>query len=226
MDRKRSVLNWEGGGGTSPRAEYQTVDCSDTQYNKINFKRINYTLKRTLKTKTPLLIETALREMTQNLFVRTRTLVWAWIVIGIATCYTLGSRGSNPGRGEIFAPGQTRPGTHPPGLVYNWCRVITGGRGGGIKGRGVELTTHPYLTPRLKKVELYRYSPFVPSWHVRGRTSPLPFTSRRTGPKPYKTLQVTRRTLQLASYFENLRMLGRRVIFGNSCGEKSVLRVG
>jgi hypothetical protein len=39
----------------------------------------------------------------------------------------------------------------------------------------VALTTHPHLEPRLKKVELYLYSPSGPSWSILGRTLPLPY---------------------------------------------------
>jgi hypothetical protein len=35
----------------------------------------------------------------------------------------------------------------PPSLLYNGYRVFSGGKG----GRGVMLTTHPLLVPRLRK---------------------------------------------------------------------------
>jgi len=51
-----------------------------------------------------------------------------------------------PVGGEIF---RTRPDLAwgPPSLLYNGYRVISGGQ----SGRGVELTTHSHLAPRLKK---------------------------------------------------------------------------
>jgi hypothetical protein len=46
----------------------------------------------------------------------------------------------------------------------------------GVCGRGVALTTDPYLAPRLKKSRATSLSPFVSSRPVLGRTLPiLPF---------------------------------------------------
>ena len=42
------------------------------------------------------------------------------------------------------------------------------GHSRGLGGRGVALTTHPHLPPRLKILELYLYSPSGPSWRVLG----------------------------------------------------------
>jgi hypothetical protein len=62
--------------------------------------------------------------------------------VGMATCYGV----SNPGGGEIFRtyPDRLRG---PPSLLFNGYRVFPGGKG----GRGMMLTTHPLLVPRLRK---------------------------------------------------------------------------
>ena len=61
--------------------------------------------------------------------------------VGIATDYGLDGPGSNHGGDEIFR--QTGPGTHPAS-----CKMCTGSFPGVKCGRGVLLTTHPYLVPR------------------------------------------------------------------------------
>jgi hypothetical protein len=48
--------------------------------------------------------------------------------------------------GRVF-PHLSRPSPVPPSLLYNGYRVFPGGKG----GRGVMLTTHPLLVPRLRK---------------------------------------------------------------------------
>jgi len=82
--------------------------------------------------------------------------------VGIATGYELGKvRGLIPGGwGRFSAPVQTSPGAHPASY-----KMDTGSfRGGKRPGRGVD---HPlYLAPRLKKEELYLYSPSETSWPV------------------------------------------------------------
>jgi len=66
--------------------------------------------------------------------------------VGIATRYGLVGPGIESRWGEIFH-------TYPdwlwglPSLLYNGYQVFPGGKG----GRGVMLTTHPLLVPRLRK---------------------------------------------------------------------------
>ena len=67
-------------------------------------------------------------------------------VVSIATRYGLDGPGIESRWGEIFRtyPDRLRG---PPSLLYNGYRVFPGGKG----GRGVMLTTHPLLVPRLRK---------------------------------------------------------------------------
>jgi hypothetical protein len=67
-------------------------------------------------------------------------------VVGIATRYGLEDPGNESQFGEIFRtyPDRLRG---PPSLLYNGYRVFPGAKG----GRGVMLTTHPLLVPRLRK---------------------------------------------------------------------------
>jgi hypothetical protein len=67
-------------------------------------------------------------------------------VVGIAIRYELEGSGIESRWGEIFRtyPDRLRG---PPSLLYNGYRVFPGGKG----GRGVMLTTHPLLVPRLRK---------------------------------------------------------------------------
>jgi hypothetical protein len=67
-------------------------------------------------------------------------------VVGIATRYGLEGPGIESRWGEIFRTGPDRL-RGPPSLLYNWYRVFPGGKG----GRGVMLTKHPLLVPRLRK---------------------------------------------------------------------------
>jgi hypothetical protein len=66
--------------------------------------------------------------------------------VSIATCYGLEGPGIESRWGEIF---RTYPYwlRGPPNLLYNGYRVFPGGEG----GRGVMLTTHPLIVPRLRK---------------------------------------------------------------------------
>jgi hypothetical protein len=66
--------------------------------------------------------------------------------VGIATRYGLEGPGIEYRWGEIFRtyPDRLRG---PPSLLCNGYRVFPGGKG----GRGVMLTTHPLLVPRLRK---------------------------------------------------------------------------
>ena len=67
-------------------------------------------------------------------------------VVGIATRYGLEGPGIESRWGEIF---RTYPDglRGPPSLLYNGYRVFPGGKG----SRGVMLTTHSLLVPRLRK---------------------------------------------------------------------------
>jgi hypothetical protein len=67
-------------------------------------------------------------------------------VVGTATRYGLEGPGIESRWGEIFCtyPDRLRS---PPSLLYNGYRVFPGNKG----GRGVMLTTHPLLVPRLRK---------------------------------------------------------------------------
>jgi hypothetical protein len=66
--------------------------------------------------------------------------------VGMATRYGLEGPGIESRWGEIFCtyPDWLRC---PPSLLYDGYRVFPGGKG----GRGVMLTTHPFLVPRLRK---------------------------------------------------------------------------
>jgi hypothetical protein len=66
--------------------------------------------------------------------------------VGIATRYGLKGPGIESGWGEIFRTYPDRL-LSPSSLLYNGYRFFPGGKG----GRGVMLTTHPILVPRLRK---------------------------------------------------------------------------
>ena len=63
--------------------------------------------------------------------------------VGIETDYPLDGPGSNPDGGRDFPPVQTGPGAHPA-----YCKMGTGSFPGVKCGRGVLLSTHPFLVPR------------------------------------------------------------------------------
>jgi hypothetical protein len=67
--------------------------------------------------------------------------------VGIATRYGLEGPGIESRWGEIFRTYPDHRLRGPPSLLYNGYRVFPGGKG----GRGVILTTHPLLVPRLRK---------------------------------------------------------------------------
>jgi hypothetical protein len=67
-------------------------------------------------------------------------------VVGIATRYGLEGTAIKSRWGEIFRTCPDRP-WGPPSLLYNGYRGFPGGK----NGRGVMLTTHPLLVPRLRK---------------------------------------------------------------------------
>jgi hypothetical protein len=77
--------------------------------------------------------------------------------VGIATGYGLDGPGfeKNLGVARFSAPFQTGPGAHPASRTMGTgtFQVVE-------SGRGVTLTSHPFLVPRSKnRVELYLYSP-------------------------------------------------------------------
>jgi hypothetical protein len=67
-------------------------------------------------------------------------------VVGIATAYGLEGPGIESRWGEIFRTYPDRL-QGPPSLLYNGYRVFPGAKG----CRGVMLTTHTLLVPRLRK---------------------------------------------------------------------------
>jgi hypothetical protein len=79
--------------------------------------------------------------------------------VGIATDYGLGGPGNESLWVRDFSPVQTGPGAHSA-----YCTMGAGSFPGVKCGRGVLLTTHPFLAPR--------------SW--KSRAIPLP----RSGPQP------------------------------------------
>ena len=66
--------------------------------------------------------------------------------VGIATGYGLDDLWIESGWGRDF-PHPSRPALGPHSLLYSGYRVLPGGKASG----SVALTTHPHLTPRLKK---------------------------------------------------------------------------
>ena len=66
--------------------------------------------------------------------------------VGIATRYGLGGRGIESRWGRDFRNRPDWP-WGPSNLLYNGYRGFPWGKG----GRGVTLTTHPLLVPRLRK---------------------------------------------------------------------------
>ena len=98
--------------------------------------------------------------------------------VSITTRYGLDGPGIESRWGEIFrtCPDRLRS---PPSLLYNGYRVFPGGKG----GRGVMLTTHPLLVPRLRKS--WAIPPLTP-WVLLDllRVLPLPL------PLPYTEAYV------------------------------------
>ena len=84
-------------------------------------------------------------------------------VVGILTRYGLNCPGIESWWEEIFRSRPDRPGAHPASRT-----MATGSLSRGYSGRGVVLTTHPLLAPRLK-IE-YSYFPSVLSWPALRRT--------------------------------------------------------
>lgn len=91
-------------------------------------------------------------------------------VVGIATHNGLDFRGfRTPGGGEVLHTCQDRP-QGSSSLLYNgYCVSFLGPK---RPWRGVE--HQPLSSTDIKEwVELYHYSPYLPSWHVVGWTLPL-----------------------------------------------------
>ena len=75
--------------------------------------------------------------------------------VGIATSYGLDGLGIETRWSTRFSsPAHTGPEAHPAS-----CKMGTGSFLGVRSGRGVTLTPQPLLVQRLKRVELYLYSP-------------------------------------------------------------------
>jgi hypothetical protein len=85
-------------------------------------------------------------------------------VVGTATRLGWTVCGSNPGGGEIFRTCPDRP-WGPTSLSYNWYRVIPGGKAAGAWRWP---PTPPSSAEVKKRVEIYIYSPSVPSRQVIG----------------------------------------------------------
>ena len=86
-------------------------------------------------------------------------------LVGIATAYGLDGPGIESQWGRNFsAPVQTGLEAHLAS-----CTVGTGFFPGVRCGRGVTLTPHPHSSAEVKnRVELYLYSPWGPSWPLKG----------------------------------------------------------
>jgi hypothetical protein len=82
--------------------------------------------------------------------------------VGIATGYGLDGPGSNPGWGRDISH-TSRPALGTTDLLYNRYRVFLGGK---AAGRGADHP--PLLVPAQERVELYLYSPYGPSYLLRG----------------------------------------------------------
>jgi hypothetical protein len=94
--------------------------------------------------------------------------------VGTVTRHELNGPGIESRWGARFsAPVQNDPGSPQPHI--QWV-----GLSRGQKSRGVAMTTHPHLAPRLKT----KYYPFGASWPVLGWTLPLPL------PLPWATFIV------------------------------------
>jgi hypothetical protein len=79
--------------------------------------------------------------------------------VSIVSGYGLDDRGSIPSRGKMIFPLATvsRPALGPTQPPIQW---VPGALSLGLKrGRGVTLTTHPYLVSRLKMSRIYTSSP-------------------------------------------------------------------
>jgi hypothetical protein len=84
--------------------------------------------------------------------------------VGIANRYGLdrpGIESRGGGGGEILPPQPDWPGS-PHNHLNNWYRLFPGGK----SGRGVALTTHPHLAPRLRREYHYNSTPLLGLRHL------------------------------------------------------------
>jgi hypothetical protein len=109
-------------------------------------------------------IHNKLSNISSSLLLSTVPFMSRGISVSIVTEYGLDDRDSIPDRGRGFF--QTGSGAHPAS-----CPMGTGVLSPGLKrGRGVMLTTHPHLVPRLSMSRSYTSSPpHVPPWCVAGQ---------------------------------------------------------
>jgi len=91
-------------------------------------------------------------------------------VVGIVTHHGLDGLGSNRSKIKTFSTHPDQP-WGPPSLLYNGYWVILPG----VKqlGHGIN-HPRPSSTKVKERVELYLYSPSVPSWQVIGWVLPVP----------------------------------------------------
>ena len=83
--------------------------------------------------------------------------------VGIAIRYVLDVRELNPGGARFSAFVQASPGTHAA------CYTVGAGSFSGIKRTGRSVDHSPPFSAEVKeRVEVYVYSPSVPSWQVIG----------------------------------------------------------
>ena len=87
--------------------------------------------------------------------------------IRIAACYGLGGAGIGSRWARNFALFQTGPGAHPAS-----CTVGAESLFQRQSGRGVALTSHPHVAPKLKKEKSYAIMPSGSSWFDLGWTLP------------------------------------------------------
>jgi hypothetical protein len=88
-----------------------------------------------------------------NIFIKWRILQWGRdSSVGITTGYGLDDLGSIPENAKFFSSQRSDRLWGPPSLISkgNWGILSWG-----YSGSGVKLTTHIYLLPRSRKVELY-----------------------------------------------------------------------
>jgi hypothetical protein len=80
--------------------------------------------------------------------------------VGLATFYVL----DGPGIESRWRRDFPHPPWGPPGLLCNVCRVSLPG----LKRPGLGVNHPPHLATRLRKGNLYLYSPLGPSWPLLG----------------------------------------------------------
>jgi hypothetical protein len=164
-----------------PIPSYLPVFCCPRNSRwRINYEVPGYTDKKTHLTANPpdsVLINQCVAASSILIYFRKFiSRYWMWgrsrgSSVSIVTDYGLDDRGSIPdrGRGFFFLVSASRPAlgsTQPP---IQW---VPGVLSPVVKrGRGVMLTTHPHLVPRLCKSRSYTSSPpmCLHGWHVAGQ---------------------------------------------------------